>query len=100
MSFSLRSQDGYNAQNVAIHTYGFVLIGLRPRHDGVRCVFEEFSLSWMPVLLLLSLFSSLFSSQDCGQYHQAKDGDGWVEYKGSLVFNVPQKGCLNSNNHG
>ncbi|XP_021743232.1 uncharacterized protein LOC110709330 [Chenopodium quinoa] len=29
--------------------------------------------------------------QDCGQYHQAKDGDGWVEYKGSLVFNVPQK---------
>uniref|UniRef100_A0A803N6C3 J domain-containing protein n=1 Tax=Chenopodium quinoa TaxID=63459 RepID=A0A803N6C3_CHEQI len=38
--------------------------------------------------------------QDCGQYHQAKDGDGWVEYKGSLVFNVPQKVCLNSNNHG
>ncbi|KAK9674563.1 hypothetical protein RND81_12G241000 [Saponaria officinalis] len=29
--------------------------------------------------------------QDCCQYHQAKDGDGWVEYKGSLVFNVPQK---------
>lgn len=29
--------------------------------------------------------------QDCCQYHQAKDGDGWVEYKGSLVFNKPQK---------
>ncbi|KAL6975102.1 hypothetical protein U1Q18_023897 [Sarracenia purpurea var. burkii] len=29
--------------------------------------------------------------QDCGQYHQAKDGDGWVEYKGSLVFGQPQK---------
>lgn len=29
--------------------------------------------------------------QDCCQYHQAKDGDGWVEYKGSLVFNGPQK---------
>lgn len=29
--------------------------------------------------------------QDCCQYHQAKDGDGWVEYKGSLVFNRPQK---------
>lgn len=29
--------------------------------------------------------------QDCGQYHQAKDGDGWVEYKGSLVFSGPQK---------
>ncbi|XP_030963426.1 dnaJ homolog subfamily C member 14-like isoform X1 [Quercus lobata] len=23
--------------------------------------------------------------QDCCQYHQAKDGDGWVEYRGSLV---------------
>ncbi|MBA0641163.1 hypothetical protein Goklo_025744, partial [Gossypium klotzschianum] len=30
--------------------------------------------------------------QDCCQYHQAKDGDGWVEYKGSLVFDRPQKG--------
>ncbi|CAO2833188.1 unnamed protein product [Amaranthus hypochondriacus] len=29
--------------------------------------------------------------QDCCQYHQAKDGDGWVEYKGSLVFSEPQK---------
>ncbi|CAI9088087.1 OLC1v1022326C4 [Oldenlandia corymbosa var. corymbosa] len=29
--------------------------------------------------------------QDCCQYHQAKDGDGWVEYKGSLVFDLPQK---------
>ncbi|CAM8948843.1 unnamed protein product [Rhodiola kirilowii] len=29
--------------------------------------------------------------KDCCQYHQAKDGDGWVEYKGSLVFDRPQK---------
>ncbi|XP_050218568.1 uncharacterized protein LOC126669206 [Mercurialis annua] len=29
--------------------------------------------------------------QDCCQYHQAKDGDGWVEYKGSLVFDRLQK---------
>uniref|UniRef100_A0A5B6ZAR6 J domain-containing protein n=1 Tax=Davidia involucrata TaxID=16924 RepID=A0A5B6ZAR6_DAVIN len=29
--------------------------------------------------------------QDCCQYHQATDGDGWVEYKGSLVFDRPQK---------
>ncbi|XP_071692824.1 uncharacterized protein [Rutidosis leptorrhynchoides] len=29
--------------------------------------------------------------QDCCQYHQAKDGDGWVEYKGSLVFDRPQQ---------
>ncbi|KAL2473179.1 Chaperone DnaJ-domain superfamily protein [Forsythia ovata] len=29
--------------------------------------------------------------QDCCQYHQAKDGDGWVEYKGSLMFDCPQK---------
>lgn len=29
--------------------------------------------------------------QDCCQYHQAKDGDGWIEYKGSLVFGRPQK---------
>ncbi|KAI3466352.1 hypothetical protein Pfo_023015 [Paulownia fortunei] len=29
--------------------------------------------------------------QDCCQYHQAKDGEGWVEYRGSLVFNRPQK---------
>ncbi|KAG5015964.1 hypothetical protein JHK85_022100 [Glycine max] len=28
---------------------------------------------------------------DCCQFHQAKDGDGWVEYKGSLVFDRPQK---------
>ncbi|KAJ8755055.1 hypothetical protein K2173_016584 [Erythroxylum novogranatense] len=29
--------------------------------------------------------------QDCCLYHQAKDGDGWVEYKGSLAFGKPQK---------
>ncbi|XP_017214856.1 uncharacterized protein LOC108192863 isoform X2 [Daucus carota subsp. sativus] len=29
--------------------------------------------------------------QDCCQHHQAKDGDGWVEYRGSLVLNRPQK---------
>ncbi|KAL5564552.1 hypothetical protein UlMin_027716 [Ulmus minor] len=29
--------------------------------------------------------------QDCCQYHQAKDGDGWIEYRGSLVFNRPQR---------
>ncbi|KAL8462011.1 hypothetical protein ACS0TY_033189 [Phlomoides rotata] len=29
--------------------------------------------------------------QDCCQYHQAKDGDGWVEYKGSLVFDRQHK---------
>ncbi|KAJ0101938.1 hypothetical protein Patl1_05083 [Pistacia atlantica] len=29
--------------------------------------------------------------QDCCQYHQAKDGDGWVEYKGSLAFDRKQK---------
>ncbi|GLT53933.1 hypothetical protein SLA2020_271670 [Shorea laevis] len=29
--------------------------------------------------------------QDCRQYHQAKDGDGWIEYRGSLVFDCPQK---------
>ncbi|XP_024960726.1 uncharacterized protein LOC112501248 isoform X2 [Cynara cardunculus var. scolymus] len=29
--------------------------------------------------------------QDCCQYHQAKDGDGWVEYKGSLSFDRAQK---------
>ncbi|CAI9772809.1 unnamed protein product [Fraxinus pennsylvanica] len=29
--------------------------------------------------------------QDCCEYHQAKDGDGWVEYKGSLMFDRPQK---------
>ncbi|KAI3737359.1 hypothetical protein L2E82_27358 [Cichorium intybus] len=28
---------------------------------------------------------------DCCQYHQAKDGDGWVEYKGSLSFDGPHK---------
>ncbi|GAB2230855.1 hypothetical protein Droror1_Dr00015150 [Drosera rotundifolia] len=29
--------------------------------------------------------------QDCSVYHQAKDGDGWVEYKVSLVYGGPQK---------
>ncbi|CAA2987704.1 Molecular chaperone (superfamily) [Olea europaea subsp. europaea] len=29
--------------------------------------------------------------EDCCQYHQAKDGDGWVEHKVSLVFNQPEK---------
>lgn len=29
--------------------------------------------------------------QDCCQYHPARDGDGWVEYRGSLVFDRPQK---------
>ncbi|KAK4386847.1 hypothetical protein Sango_2555300 [Sesamum angolense] len=35
--------------------------------------------------------SASTSHQDCCQYHQAKDGDGWVEYRGSLVFDRPQK---------
>ncbi|GKE57751.1 DnaJ subfamily C member 14 like protein, partial [Tanacetum coccineum] len=38
----------------------------------------------------LSHNSPSTSHQDCCQYHQAKDGDGWVEYKGSLVFDRPQ----------
>lgn len=29
--------------------------------------------------------------QDCSQYHQAKDGDGWVEYRLSSVFLASQK---------
>ncbi|KAI3510142.1 hypothetical protein L1887_25673 [Cichorium endivia] len=29
--------------------------------------------------------------QDCCQYHQARDGDGWVEYKGSLGSDQSQK---------
>ncbi|XP_052179014.1 uncharacterized protein LOC127792530 isoform X2 [Diospyros lotus] len=29
--------------------------------------------------------------QDCCQHHQANNGDGWVEYKGSLVLGQPQK---------
>ena len=57
---------------------------------------------WCQVTLSLSLphfctsfcrheFWDLFWHQDCCQYHQAKDGDGWVEYRGSLVFECPQK---------
>ncbi|CAL5341510.1 unnamed protein product [Camellia sinensis] len=33
---ALRSPGVYTAQNVAIHTFGFAPIGLRPRQDGVR----------------------------------------------------------------
>ncbi|CAN6938943.1 unnamed protein product [Brassica oleracea var. botrytis] len=29
--------------------------------------------------------------KDCGQYHQAKDGDGWVELKGTLPFERAHK---------
>ncbi|XP_010537768.1 PREDICTED: uncharacterized protein LOC104812347 [Tarenaya hassleriana] len=29
--------------------------------------------------------------QDCCQYHQAKDGDGWVEHKGTLAFERAHK---------
>ncbi|PWA84390.1 dnaJ domain, Cleavage inducing molecular chaperone, Jiv [Artemisia annua] len=29
--------------------------------------------------------------QDCCQFHPAKDGDGWVEYRGSLSFDRPNK---------
>ncbi|KAI7758359.1 hypothetical protein M8C21_013720 [Ambrosia artemisiifolia] len=39
----------------------------------------------------LSHMSPSTSHQDCCQYHQAKDGDGWVEYKGSLSFDRPNK---------
>uniref|UniRef100_A0A6N2KMX7 Uncharacterized protein n=1 Tax=Salix viminalis TaxID=40686 RepID=A0A6N2KMX7_SALVM len=33
---ALRNPGGYSAPNVAIHMYGCVLIGSRPRQDGVR----------------------------------------------------------------
>ncbi|GJR46261.1 DnaJ domain, cleavage inducing molecular chaperone, Jiv [Tanacetum coccineum] len=39
----------------------------------------------------LSHKSPSTSDQDCCQFHQAKDGDGWVEYKGSLSFDRPNK---------
>lgn len=42
-------------------------------------------------LSLVQILMKAAGVQDCCQYHQAKDGDGWVEYKGSLVFNRPQK---------
>nr|GFA19403.1 DnaJ homolog dnj-5 isoform X2 [Tanacetum cinerariifolium] len=43
-------------------------------------------------LTLTNIFVTLRRryGEDCCQYHQAKDGDGWVEYKGSLVFDRPQ----------
>ena len=36
---ALRNPGGYSAPNVAIHIYGCVLIGSRPKQDGVRSVF-------------------------------------------------------------
>ncbi|GKV48946.1 hypothetical protein SLEP1_g55724 [Rubroshorea leprosula] len=42
------------------------------------------------IAILLSGFCWEYN-KDCCQYHQAKDVDGWVEYKGSLVFDRPQK---------
>ena len=92
----LRSQDVYNALNVEILIYGFAPIEVRPRQDGVRLdiflCFPTLSLSTL-ILLLFMMYDllELFWHQDCCQYHQAKDGDGWVEYKGSLVFDRPQK---------
>ncbi|KAL0009062.1 hypothetical protein SO802_010564 [Lithocarpus litseifolius] len=33
----------------------------------------------------------LCTNRSKAKHHQAKDGDGWVEYRGSLVFECPQK---------
>ena len=43
--------------------------------------------------LLIVLYTNCYGFwiQDCCQYHQAKDGDGWVENKGSLEFDRLQK---------
>ncbi|PPS01950.1 hypothetical protein GOBAR_AA18710 [Gossypium barbadense] len=54
---------------------------------------EYFMLLCSPVQTIALKNQGVYSalSVDCCQYHQAKDGDGWVEYKGSLVFDRPQK---------
>ena len=95
---ALKNQDVYNAQSVTIHIYGCAPIGQRPRQDGVRSGFFEFvceSLTYHKISLIQSLTHFCILTglwhQDCCQYHPARDGDGWVEYRGSLVFDRPQK---------
>lgn len=80
------------AQNVATRTFGSAPIGQRPRQDGARLVILGIvCYDCCSSLSLVQILKKAIGVQDCCQYHQAKDGDGWVEYKGSLVFNRPQK---------
>ena len=94
-TIALKSRDVYSAPSVAFHIYGYAPIGARLRQDGVRLLSLSFSPHPHPSISALHFCShelwDLFWHQDCCQYHQAKDGDGWVEYRGSLVFECPQK---------
>lgn len=90
---ALKNQGVYNARSVAIHIYGCAPIGRRPRQDGVRSGLFEFVCEFLLLIQSLThlcIMTGLWH-QDCCQYHPARDGDGWVEYRGSLVFDRPQK---------
>lgn len=88
---ALRSRGAYSVLSVAIHIYGSAPTGVRLRQDGVRFVYLSHHGPYSLKLFMFLNYWECFWLQDCCQYHQAKDGDGWVEYKGSLVFNGPQK---------
>lgn len=69
---------------MAILIFGSVQIEPRRKLDGAR--FDYPFKTYSSVLIVLYTNCYGFWIQDCCQYHQAKDGDGWVENKGSLDF--------------
>lgn len=52
---ALKSQDGYSALSAEILIYGYALIGVRPRQDGVRLEIYIYSNTCS---MLLTVFST------------------------------------------
>ncbi|URE42185.1 heat shock protein DnaJ [Musa troglodytarum] len=63
----LKNLGVLSAQSVEILIYGYAPTEVNPGQGGVRA------------MLSLKLDYNILFQQDCSQYHQAKDGDGWVE---------------------
>jgi hypothetical protein len=65
---------------VVISIFGFIQEELNCKLDGVRCFFVLYNgYFYTTIHNCLEITVMLFISQDCREFHQAKDGDGWVE---------------------
>lgn len=66
---------------MAISIFGFIREGPNLKLGGVRCFFWHVILVICNTMLMVIVLKTnkYLNVQECKDFHQAKDGDGWVE---------------------
>ncbi|KAG6493883.1 hypothetical protein ZIOFF_048886 [Zingiber officinale] len=81
LNTTLKNLGVSSAPSVEILTHGYALVEVKVGQGGVRWKANPISIALLLFLLM----------HGCSQYHQAKDGDGWVESGCSSAILTPNK---------